>query len=152
MKRSNNYINVAQQALTEEVVPRSRQVAPAQEDRRDVPLGDVPVAPAPTDVYDRVLPDLVLTPPVGAQRVAPPDYPDHVFDPMGGTIPADEPVFVLRGSDLSAPLVLGQWIEANKGSAPHLIAAARDMVRRMQAWTERRAAGWKAVPADETAS
>jgi len=77
------------------------------------------------------------------ELVPPPSHPDHIFDPMGGTIPHNEPIFFLRACDLSAPLALAAWIGANEQTAPHLIPAAKDMLRRMQQWPDRRPAGRK---------
>jgi len=62
------------------------------------------------------------------------DY-NRIQDPAG-LIPADEPVFLLRGQDrLAAPLVR-TWAKfaADLGVAPELVQAARDHADAIDAW------------------
>ena len=66
-----------------------------------------------------------------------PDY-DRIQDP-DGLIPKDEPVFLIRGQDVSAPLVVEFWasIVQAKGGSPHIIAAARGQAEAMRKWQEK---------------
>lgn len=62
------------------------------------------------------------------------DY-DHIQDPSG-KIPADEPVFLLRASDMLAPNVVRHWALQAKanGCDPEIIAAAESHVQAMIDW------------------
>lgn len=62
------------------------------------------------------------------------DY-DRIQDPAG-LIPADEPVFLLRGQDRFAALaveIYADIVAANGGDA-ELVRRCRDQVTRMRAW------------------
>lgn len=65
---------------------------------------------------------------------ASPDYA-HIQDPTG-KIPADEPVFLLRGQDPVAPLTILFWadIARKAGAGPDLIEAAGAQAMRMIEW------------------
>ena len=62
------------------------------------------------------------------------DY-DRIQDPSG-KIPADEPVFLLRGQDVSAPGTLRCWAEENhrNGGDPALSDLAEGFADEMEAW------------------
>ncbi len=63
-----------------------------------------------------------------------PDY-DRIQD-LSGKIPADEPVFLLRGQDAVAPWCVRQWadvVEA-RGGDPLLAKYAREQAERMDEW------------------
>lgn len=63
-----------------------------------------------------------------------PDY-QRIQDPAG-SIPEDEPVFLLRGQDLIAPYVLMDWARrAEKlGMDPKMVQMARDHASAMWRW------------------
>lgn len=67
------------------------------------------------------------------------DY-DRIQDP-DGKIPADEPVFLIRGQDLAAPETLRQYaIEAaRKGAAENIITATLKQAEAMEKWQRERA-------------
>lgn len=67
------------------------------------------------------------------------DY-DRIQDPAG-KIPADEPVFLIRGQDLAAPEALRQYaIEAHrKGASIDIVIATLDQARAMEKWQRERA-------------
>jgi len=62
------------------------------------------------------------------------DY-DRIQDPSG-KIPADEPVFLIRGQDLAAPDTLREWCRlAHKaGASNDIINKVMDQARAMEAW------------------
>lgn len=62
------------------------------------------------------------------------DY-DHIQDPSG-KIPADEPVFLLRASDMLAPNVVKHWALQAKvnGCDPEIVAAAENHAQAMIDW------------------
>lgn len=64
------------------------------------------------------------------------DY-DRIQDPAG-LIPADEPVFLLRGQDMLAPAVVRQW--ANNAMANgvdrKMVDKALDQAAAMEAWAK----------------
>lgn len=64
------------------------------------------------------------------------DY-DRIQDPAG-KIPDNEPVFLLRGQDISAPWAVEEWIKHAKanGARPDIIAAAREQLARMNDWQD----------------
>jgi len=62
------------------------------------------------------------------------DY-DRIQDPAG-KIPADEPVFLIRGQDRVAPAVLECWatLAAAAGASPQIVEAARFQANEMRHW------------------
>ena len=62
------------------------------------------------------------------------DY-DRIQDPAG-LIPADEPVFLLRGQDKVAPMVVRLWAQLADacGADPETVASARRQADAMAAW------------------
>lgn len=62
------------------------------------------------------------------------DY-DRIQDPAG-LIPADEPVFLLRGQDECAAAIVEAYADLaeKRGASPELVKACRDQVARMVAW------------------
>lgn len=62
------------------------------------------------------------------------DY-DRIQDPAG-KIPADEPVFLLRGQDLAAPSTLRFWAERNRdlGGDEELSALTESQAVEMEKW------------------
>lgn len=64
------------------------------------------------------------------------DY-DRIQDPAG-KIPADEPVFLLRGQDRAAPAVLECWatIAADLGASTEIVNRARKQAELMRQWQQ----------------
>ncbi len=62
------------------------------------------------------------------------DY-NRIQDPAG-IIPDDEPVFLLRARDVSAPAVVRRWadIHAQQGGDPLMASMARKHAERMEVW------------------
>jgi len=62
------------------------------------------------------------------------DY-NRIQDPEG-KIPSNEPVFLLRAQDITAPLVVEFWADrAEKaGALPNIVAAARRQAFDMKTW------------------
>lgn len=62
------------------------------------------------------------------------DY-NRIQDPAGA-IPDDEPVFLLRGQDASAPAAVEAWAEehARRGGDPEIAALARRQAENMRAY------------------
>lgn len=60
------------------------------------------------------------------------DY-DHIQDPTG-KIPADEPVFILRGTDICAPDTISHWahLAEMSGAKQDIINAALDQATAMR--------------------
>jgi len=65
------------------------------------------------------------------------DY-DQIQDPSG-RIPEDEPVFLLRAQDISAPWALEEWIRhaADSGANDNILALARRQLLAMNEWQDR---------------
>jgi hypothetical protein len=65
------------------------------------------------------------------------DY-DRIQDPAG-LIPADEPVFLIRGKDLVGPATVEAWanLAAMAGAEPEIVELARRQARRMTEWQQR---------------
>ncbi len=65
------------------------------------------------------------------------DY-DQIQDPSG-KIPEDEPVFLLRAQDISAPWALEEWIRHAEmsGAKPDIIKLARKQLLAMNKWQDR---------------
>jgi hypothetical protein len=63
-----------------------------------------------------------------------PDY-NRIQDPEN-KIPKNEPVFLLRGQDVSAPDAVEAWADANQrnGGDPDLTRKARAQAQRMRDW------------------
>jgi hypothetical protein len=57
-------------------------------------------------------------------------------------IPDDEPVFLLRGQDVTAGYAVQAWIgqNASRDGDPELIRGAKEQLRRMQAWPVKKVA------------
>lgn len=52
----------------------------------------------------------------------------------------DEPFFVLRAQDMSAPGLIDAWVTKNKNSvSPDKLKEARDLAENMRLWKGRRA-------------
>jgi len=62
------------------------------------------------------------------------DY-NRIQDPEG-KIPEDEPVFLLRGQDVTAPEVVEYWADlaAARGASNEIVMAAREQSLRMKDW------------------
>lgn len=62
------------------------------------------------------------------------DY-DRIQDPSG-IIPADEPVFLIRGQDKLGAAVVSLYADLaeHHGASPELVKACREQVERMEAW------------------
>lgn len=71
-------------------------------------------------------------------RHARPDY-NRIQDPTG-KIPADEPVFLIRGQDLAGPTAVRAWAaEAERnGAALDIVSAAFTQARNMETWQRNR--------------
>ncbi len=64
------------------------------------------------------------------------DYNDRIQD-SENKIPVREPVFLLRGQDLHAPMLLEKYAAVSENSANHdkvLVAAVREHAACMRAW------------------
>ncbi len=63
-----------------------------------------------------------------------PDY-DRIQDPSG-KIPVDEPVFLLRAQDRTAPAILDEWarLQIFFGGDSQLAEMAREQALRMREW------------------
>lgn len=62
------------------------------------------------------------------------DY-DRIQDPSGA-IPDDEPVFLLRAQDVTAPEVLEHWahLQFNRGGSEEMARMASNHARAMREW------------------
>jgi hypothetical protein len=62
------------------------------------------------------------------------DY-NRIQDPAG-LIPEDEPVFLLRGQDICAPIAVETWAKQAEqmGASPKIVQLAREQAARMRAW------------------
>lgn len=69
-----------------------------------------------------------------------PDY-DRIQDPAG-LIPADEPVFLIRGQDVVAGAAVRAWAEmaARVGADPEIVEMARRHATLMEAWPGKKVA------------
>jgi len=70
------------------------------------------------------------------------DY-DRIQDTLPesqGGIPADEPVFLLRASDLCAAKIVLLWADLaeRRGAAPEMVASARSQARAMDEWPKKK--------------
>jgi hypothetical protein len=67
-------------------------------------------------------------------RHARPDY-NRIQDPHN-LIPEDEPVFLLRGKDKTAPDTVETWanLAEEAGASPNIINAARKQAQAMRDW------------------
>jgi hypothetical protein len=65
------------------------------------------------------------------------DYQGRVVD-QAGIIPADEPVFLLRAKDVTAPRVVRTWarLAAEAGASPEMVKAAYEHADLMTEWQE----------------
>jgi hypothetical protein len=76
------------------------------------------------------------------------DEYEHIQDDRG-VIGGDEPVFLLRAKDLSAPAVVEEWARlAEASGAPDRAAAARAQADAMRVWQET-PGNYTRYPADE---
>lgn len=64
------------------------------------------------------------------------DY-DRIQDPAG-LIPANEPVFLLRGQDILAPVLLDIWADnlSDHDGDPHMIEIVREHAKSMRSWQD----------------
>jgi hypothetical protein len=71
-----------------------------------------------------------------------PDY-ERFQDPEG-KIPADEPVFLIRGQDQVSGDAVRAWAKLNeeRGGDPELTRRAVEHAARMDAWPKKKAADW----------
>lgn len=62
------------------------------------------------------------------------DY-DRIQDP-DGKIPEDEPVFILRAQDVTAPFVVRVWAQQAEsfGALPNIVSAAKTQADNMMKW------------------
>lgn len=62
------------------------------------------------------------------------------FDPKLYRIPGDEPIFILRGQDATAPTFVEAWADSAEryGVNPEKVAAARACAAKMRAWRNRK--------------
>lgn len=63
-----------------------------------------------------------------------PDY-DPIQDPRG-LIPEDEPVFLLRAQDVTAPAVVDYWVlkARDAGALRNIVEAAKEQAEAMRKW------------------
>lgn len=76
------------------------------------------------------------------------DY-DRIQDPQG-KIPADEPVFLIRGQDVVAPLVVAYWADTAEryGVAPEVVHMVREWAQEISDYQQRM--GFKVADVPET--
>ena len=62
------------------------------------------------------------------------------FQDPEGKIPAEEPVFLLRGQDQNAAFAVRSWAKAveEDGGDPEIVKAARDHADLMDAWPKKK--------------
>lgn len=90
-------------------------------------------------------PDMLARAQLLAQEVLGKEVPSHVTVTTNGTtrlIPADEPVFLIRGQDAVGAEAVRAWAalaEAN-GAKPDILHIARDHARKMDAWPKKKTA------------
>ena len=75
------------------------------------------------------------------------DY-DRIQDPEG-KIPDDEPVFLIRGQDICAPLAVFAWADEaeRRNASSEIVEAARKQAAEMIEWQERGPAKVPDMPA-----
>lgn len=75
------------------------------------------------------------------------DYTSRIQD-AGGTIPAGEPVFLIRGQDICAPVVIRAWADAaeKRGVAPAVVYRVRQYADEVTAWQRENGAKRPDVP------
>lgn len=75
------------------------------------------------------------------------DY-NRIQDPAN-KIPADEPVFLLRGQDKAAPEAVRRWaaMAAHYGASADIVAKAKDQATLMEAWQATQAGKVPDLPA-----
>lgn len=69
-------------------------------------------------------------------RHARPDYQDRIID-KAGIIPADEPVFLIRATDITGPATLRYWANqawANGADRKGIVQLALDHADEMERW------------------
>jgi hypothetical protein len=76
------------------------------------------------------------------------DYQARIQD-VAGLIPADEPVFFIRGQDEAAPDTLRFWAETAQhlGASAEIVQLVRDHADRMDEWQRTRASKVPDLPA-----
>jgi hypothetical protein len=52
----------------------------------------------------------------------------------------EEPVFILRAQDESAPAVIQVWISMNRNAPPEKLASARQLIQDMRNWPKKKKA------------
>ncbi|MBX9587862.1 MAG: hypothetical protein K2X43_01065 [Hyphomonadaceae bacterium] len=65
-------------------------------------------------------------------------------DPRLKGIPMDEPIFVLRATDILAPVIVNHWCSIhalNPRMPPSALKAAREIAELMSRWPDRKWAG-----------
>lgn len=75
------------------------------------------------------------------------DY-QHIQDPTG-KIGEDEPVFLLRAKDRTAPHLVRMWAAAQRQNPkvdPEVIRTAEQHARDMEAWQEKNSYKWADLP------
>lgn len=67
------------------------------------------------------------------------DYQKRIQD-SAGLIPQDEPVFFLRGQDVTSAIVVEIWATLNEamGAEPEIVSAARKQAQRMRDWSKKK--------------
>ncbi len=77
------------------------------------------------------------------------DYAD--FAHVSETIPADEPVFLLRAQDVNAARTIRYWADQHEksGGDPKLCDLAREHAKRMDDWPIKKVADMAMFVADE---
>lgn len=81
-----------------------------------------------------------------------PDY-DRFQDPAN-LIPQDEPVFLLRGQDKTAPSIVRAWASAqrmNPKADPKIIYAAEQHANLMEKWQAEQNYKWADLPENKNA-
>lgn len=90
-------------------------------------------SPPPSLVITEYVPPPMPEPPPAHPQVLPSAYDTRFFDPVGGSIPAREPLMVLRASDPLAVQIVEQYAQAATGENRE---RAKVIARAMQQWRQ----------------
>lgn len=79
------------------------------------------------------------------------DYNVRIQD-SENIIPADEPVFLIRGTDIVGPITIEAWADfaEKSGASAHIVAAARRQAELMREYQDRNKVSVKVPDMDKT--
>lgn len=77
------------------------------------------------------------------------DYQDRIQD-AAGLIPEDEPVLLIRGQDVLAPMIARAWADGYRliGGDPEVVAAMRSFADHIERWQDENTGKVPTVPRD----